>query len=310
MSDVITIRADVAEALERGRPVVALESTLIAHGLPRPDNLELARDLEDIIRVEGAVPATIGVVGGVATVGLSAAELELMAGSTAIPKLSVRDLPIAIAKGSNGATTVASTAYLAARVGIRLFATGGLGGVHREARDSWDVSADIVTLSRTPVAVVCAGVKSILDIPATLEYLESCGVPVIGFGTRQFPGFYLNDSGYALDWSVDGAAEAARVIDRLPALGLTVTGLVVANPISAAEQLDPALHDRALAMGLDELKQRGIRGKGVTPFLLSYFQYATGGVSLRVNKQIIRNNARLAAQIARELAELTAGRQP
>jgi pseudouridine-5'-phosphate glycosidase len=233
-----------------------------------------------------------------------------MAGSTAIPKLSVRDLPIAIAKGSNGATTVASTAYLAARVGIRLFATGGLGGVHREARDSWDVSADIVTLSRTPVAVVCAGVKSILDIPATLEYLESCGVPVIGFGTRQFPGFYLNDSGYALDWSVDGAAEAARVIDRLPALGLTVTGLVVANPISAAEQLDPALHDRALAMGLDELKQRGIRGKGVTPFLLSYFQYATGGVSLRVNKQIIRNNARLAAQIARELAELTAGRQP
>jgi pseudouridine-5'-phosphate glycosidase len=292
----------VAAALERGGAVVALESTLIAHGLPYPDNLELAGEVEEIVRAAGATPATIGVVGGTPVVGLSEAELKLMATDRDIPKLSVRDLPIAVAKGSHGATTVAATAYLAARAGIRLFATGGLGGVHREARDSWDISADLLALSRAPVGVVCAGVKSILDIPATLEYLESCGVPVVGFKTRHFPGFYLSDSGYPLDWSVSGEAEAARLLRSLPALGLHETGLVIANPVPRNEELHRALHDRVLDEGLRALRERGIKGKAVTPFLLDYFVKATAGESLRVNKCIIRHNARLAARIAVELA--------
>lgn len=311
MSDLIRIHPEAAAALEAGRPVVALESTLIAHGLPQPDNLELAHEIEAIVRHEGAVPATIGVIKGVVTVGLDAAELELMAqGAEAgaripipIPKLSVRDLPIAAAKRSHGATTVASTAYVAARAGIRLFATGGLGGVHRDARDSWDISADLLTLSQTPIAVVSAGVKSILDVPATLEYLETCSVPVVGFRTHRFPGFYLTDSGYPLDWSVESEAEAAAIIASMAALGLDRTGLVIANPIPCTDQLDPALHDRILTAGLRALNERGIRGKGVTPFLLDYFKTETAGASMAVNKQIIRNNARLAARIAGALAK-------
>ena len=220
----LEVRADVREALERGAPVVALESTLISHGLPHPQNLEVAREAESAVRAEGAVPATIGVVGGVARVGLDEPELELMATAEGIPKLSARDLPVAVVKGSHGATTVAATAHLAALAGIRLFATGGLGGVHREARESWDVSADLAALARTPVAVVCSGVKSILDVPATLEYLETLGVPVVGFRTLRFPGFYLSDSGSPLDWSVESAEEAARVIQDLPALGLRTLG--------------------------------------------------------------------------------------
>src|SRR5262252_6736341 len=197
----VRVRSDVAEALAAGRPVVALESTLIAHGLPRPDNLALARELEKIVLEEDAVPATVGVVHGVPTVGLTDAEIERIA-TTDVPKLSVRDLAAATALGCDGATTVASTAWLAGQAGVRLFATGGLGGVHREARDTWDESADLVTLSRTPIAVVCAGVKSILDVGATLERLESLNVAVIGYRTRHFPGFYLSDSGLDLEWSV------------------------------------------------------------------------------------------------------------
>lgn len=271
MSSIVRIGQAVAAALERGGAVVALESTLIAHGLPYPDNLDLAVHVEEIVRAEGATPATIGVVAGVPVVGLSEAELELMATGKGIPKLSVRDLPIAVAKGSHGATTVAATAYLAAQAGVRLFATGGLGGVHREARDSWDISADLLTLGHTPVGVVCAGVKSILDIPATLEYLESCGVPVVGFKTRHFPGFYLSDSSYPLDWSVASEAEAASVMCSLPALGLGETGLVIANPVPRNEELNRAVHDRVLDEGLRALRDRGIRGKAVTPFLLDYF---------------------------------------
>lgn len=303
MSDLFRIRSDVAAALARGEPVVALESTLIAHGLPRPDNLALALEAEAIVRAEGAVPATVGVVAGVATVGLERRDLELLAGDGEIPKLSARDLAAAAARQSHGATTVAGTAHLAARAGIRLLATGGLGGVHREARESWDVSADLLTLARTPVAVVCSGVKSILDVPATLEVLESAGVPVIGFGTREFPGFYLTSSGCALDWSVDTPAEAARVIQAQAALG-GGAGLVLANPIPPGEQLDPGLHGRVLADGLAALKRHGVRGKAVTPFLLEHFRQATGGASLRVNKAIIRRNARLAAQVAVALAAL------
>lgn len=319
MRSVLRVRADVAEAIERGSPVVALESTLIAHGLPYPDNLDLAREVEAIVRAEGAVPATIGVVGGVASVGLDDAELALMASAQNVVKLSARDLPIAVATESHGATTVAATAYLAARCSIRLFATGGLGGVHRQAvtagrafrqpdppddaREAWDVSADLVALSRTPVAVVCAGVKSILDISATLELLESLGVPVVGYRTQSFPRFYVADSGYPIDWYVDSPAEAARVIENMALLGMSQMGLIIANPIPENEQLDPKMHDDALDAALHELRRQGIHGKEVTPFLLRYFAAVTGGESVRVNKQIIRNNARLAAHIARALAE-------
>jgi len=293
----ITVSAEVDEALRRGEPVVALESTLISHGLPSPNNLDLAREAENIVRQEGAAPATVGVIGGVPTVGLGAEDLELLA-LGGVAKLSVRDLPVAAAKGIHGATTVAATAHLAARAGVRLFATGGLGGVHRGARESWDVSADLAALARTPVAVVCSGVKSILDVPATLEQLETLGVPVAGFRTRRFPGFYLTDSGSPLDWSVENEKEAARLISASGFIGQEGCGIVVANPIPEAEQLDPDLHDRALRAGFEELERRGIRGKEVTPFLLERFREATGGESLRVNEQIVRNNARLAARIA------------
>lgn len=296
------------EALESGAPVVALESTLISHGLPSPQNLEVAREAERAVRAEGAVPATIGVVGGTAKVGLEESELELMATTQDIPKLSARDLPAAVAKGGHGATTVAATAHLAALAGVRLFATGGLGGVHREARESWDVSADLAALVRTPVAVVCSGVKSILDIPATLEYLETLGVPVVGFRTLRFPGFYLPDSGSELDWAVDDEVEAARMIQDLPSLGLENSGLVIANPLSEEEQLDPGLHERALRTSLEDLKRRGVRGKDVTPFLLDRFAAETKGESLRVNRLIILGNARLAARIAGVLSALEGDR--
>jgi pseudouridylate synthase len=294
----VEIRDEVGRALERGVPVVALESTLISHGLPEPDNLEVAREAEQAVRAEGAVPATVGVIGGVAKVGLEDGELQLMATAGNVVKLSARDLAVAVAKGAHGATTVAATAHLASIVGIRLFATGGLGGVHREARESWDVSADLAILARTPVAVVCSGVKSILDVPATLEHLETLGVPVVGFRTERFPGFYLTDSGSPLDWSVESEEEAARVVRALPELGFERAGLVVANPIPEEEQLDPKLHDRALREGLEELVRKGERGKDVTPFLLDRFAAATEGKSLMVNKEIIARNARLAARIA------------
>ncbi|HJQ29708.1 MAG TPA: pseudouridine-5'-phosphate glycosidase, partial [Rubrobacter sp.] len=263
------------------------------------------REAERAVRSEGAVPATIGVIGGIVKVGLDEADLEFMATAEGIPKLSARDLPAAVATRNHGATTVAATAHLAAMTGIRLFATGGLGGVHREARESWDVSADLAALVTTPVAVVCSGVKSILDVPATLEYLETLGVPVVGFRTRRFPGFYLTDSGSPLDWAVDSEAEAARLIQSMPSLGLGRSGLVVANPLPEGEQLDPALHDLALGTSLEELKERGIRGKDVTSFLLDRFARETKGESLRVNRRIILNNARLAARIA---VALSAGR--
>lgn len=294
----VEVGADVGEALRRGTPIVALESTLISHGLPHPENLEVAREAERAVRAEGAVPATIAVLGGVAKVGLDEVELEFLATAEGIPKLSARDLPAAVAGGGDGATTVAATAHLAALAGIRLFATGGLGGVHREARESWDVSADLAALARTPVAVVCSGVKSILDVPATLEYLETLGVPVVGFRTRRFPGFYLTDSGSPLDRAMESEAEVARVIQAMPSLGFETSGLVVANPLPESEQLDPELHDRALRASLEELQRRGVHGKDVTPFLLDRFAAETEGESLRVNRLIILGNARLAARIA------------
>src|SRR6266851_3406387 len=294
----IRLAREVAEALAWGQPVVALESTLIAHGLPQPDNLILARELEAIVREEGGVPATVGMIRGEPVVGMNDAELERIASGVEIPKLSVRDLSPAAARGSDGATTVASTALLASRVGIRVFATGGLGGVHREARDTWDESADLTTLGRTPIGVVCAGVKSILDVGATLERLETLNVSVIGYRTSRFPGFFVTDSGFTVDWSVDSPKAAAEVINAQ----LHEGGVVVGNPIAIEEQLDPDLHSRVLNEGLNAVREQGIRGKAVTPFLLDYFRVHTGGASVKVNVNLVRNNVRLAAQIAAALS--------
>jgi pseudouridine-5'-phosphate glycosidase len=300
-SQQVRLRPDIAEALAWGRPVVALESTLFVHGFPKPDNLALACELEAIVREEGAVPATIGVVRGAPIIGLSTDEIEHLATADHVPKVSVRDLAVAMAQGCDGATTVASTALLAGRAGIRLFATGGLGGVHREARETWDESADLVAISRAPIAVVCSGVKSILDVGATLERLESLSVGVIGFRTQRFPGFYLADSGYELDWAVDSAAAAAEVVRTHIGIGLGESGLVIANPLRAEDQLDPAEHDRVLTAALAEARRQGVRGKHVTPFLLEFFRAETRGASLEANLKLVRNNARLAAQIAAAL---------
>jgi pseudouridine-5'-phosphate glycosidase len=291
------MRPEVAEALAWGKPVVALESTLIAHGLPRPDNLSLAHELEAIVREEGGVPATVGVIHGAPIVGLDDAELERIASGAEVPKLSVRDLGPAIARGSDGATTVASTALLARQVGIRVFATGGLGGVHRDAHETFDESADLTTLSRTPIAVICAGVKSILDVGATLERLETLNVTVVGYRTRRFPGFFVADSGFGLDWSVETPSEAAAVLQAQ----LHDGGVIIANPVAAEDQLDPDTHWRVLDEGLSALREQGIRGKAITPFLLDFFRVRTGGASVEVNLKLVRANARLAAQIAAAL---------
>lgn len=274
--------------------MVALESTLIAHGLPQPDNLQVARDLEEIVRSEGAVPATIGVIAGEPVIGLDGNELERIASGADVAKLSVRDLAPAAAKRRDGATTVASTAFLASQAGIRLFATGGLGGVHREARDSWDESADLLTLSRTHIGVVCAGVKSLLDIGATLERLETLSVTVVGYRTHRFPGFYLADSGFPVDWSADTPEEAAAILQAT----LTDSAVIFANPVAESDQLDPELHWRVLNDALWAAGEQHLSGKVVTPFLLDYFREHTGGESLRVNVALVKANARLAAQIA------------
>ncbi|MGW5671514.1 pseudouridine-5'-phosphate glycosidase [Micromonospora sp. NPDC003776] len=294
----ISFGTEVADALRDGRPVVALESTIVSHGLPRPDNLLVARQIEQAVRDAGAVPATIGMVAGELIVGLDDAQLTRLATVDGVSKLSVRDLAVAAATGADGATTVAATSAVAAAAGIGVFATGGLGGVHREAAQTFDESADLVTLARTPIAVVCAGVKSILDVGATLERLETLGVSVVGYRTRRFPGFYLTDAGFDLDWSVESPEQVADVLLAREAQGVHQGGLIVAHPLPVDEQLDPALHDRTLADGLALLARDGVTGKAVTPFLLAHFHSATEGASLAVNVRIILRNADLAARIA------------
>jgi pseudouridine-5'-phosphate glycosidase len=297
VSPLVKISDEVQAAVADGRPVVALESTIIAHGLPRPRNLQAAHEFEAILRAAGVVPATIAVIDGVPTVGLDDTEIERIASELDIPKVSSRDLAVAVGRKSSGATTVAATSTLAAIAGVRIFATGGLGGVHRAASESFDESADLVTLSRTPVTLVCAGVKSILDIAATLERLETLNVPVVGYRTSQFPAFYLTDSGFTLDWRVDSPEEVAAIMHAGDELG-THSALIVANPVPIDRQLDPDVHDRLLIQALHAADEAGLRGKAVSPFLLDFFQRESGGRSLEVNLDLAMNNVALAAAIA------------
>ncbi|WP_448616360.1 pseudouridine-5'-phosphate glycosidase [Modestobacter sp. URMC 112] len=295
-----TLSPEVTAALAEGRPVVALESTLLAHGLPRPENRQAADDVEAAVRAGGAVPATIAVLDGVPHVGLTADQVDRVCGDPGLDKLGVRDLPVAAALGRSGATTVSSTALLAARAGIGVFATGGLGGVHRHAGDTFDESADLVALARTSLLVVCAGVKSILDVPATLERLETLSVTVVGYRTRRFPGFYVADSGSPLDWSVADPGQAAAVFAARRAVA--PGAVVVANPLPVDEQLDPELHDRVIPDALAAAGAAGVRGKDVTPFVLDHLHRASGGATLAVNVRLVLRNAELAGRIAAELA--------
>ncbi|GAB2623415.1 pseudouridine-5'-phosphate glycosidase [Paractinoplanes abujensis] len=288
----------VTRARRDGRPVVALESTIISHGLPHPDNLRVAHEIEQTVRDQGATPATIGMIGGELVVGLDDAQIEHLALAEGVAKLSVRDLAVAAARRADGATTVAATSAVAAAAGIGVFATGGLGGVHREANLTFDESADLTTLAGTPIVVVCAGVKSILDVGATLERLETLGVAVAGYGTKRFPGFFITDGGFDVDWGLDSPEQVADVIRARADHNVGAGALILANPLPVDQQLDPDLHDRTLAEGLSLLARGGITGKAVTPFLLSHFHESTEGQSLEVNVRIILRNAELAAKIA------------
>ncbi|UGY94563.1 pseudouridine-5'-phosphate glycosidase [Streptomyces gobiensis] len=294
----VVLAGEVRAAVAQRRPVVALESTIIAHGLPRPRNLDVARELEEIVRAEGAVPATVAVLDGWAHIGLDQRQLERVAGEEGIRKLGHRDLAPALALGASGATTVSATAMLAARAGIRTFATGGLGGVHRGWAEVQDESADLRLLGRTRITVVCAGVKSVLDVPATLQRLETLGVGVLGFRTDSFPGFYLRSSGEPVDWTVREPREVAAAMRAQDTLGGPDSALIVANPVAAAEELDPRLHDRVLTEALAACARERITGQAVTPFLLEYLASHTDGASLAANLAAVRGNVRLAAQIA------------
>jgi len=286
----------VQAALKNKEPIVALESTIISHGLPRPTNIEVASDVEAIVRENGATPATIAVIDGAIHVGLEESALQRIATDTNIAKASIRDLPVVIAKKMSAATTVAATSHIAHLAGISIFATGGLGGVHRGAQDTWDESADLHSLANIPVMVVSAGAKSILDVAATLERLETLSVPIIGYRTNRFPGFYLSDSGFDLEYRADSPEEISSIWRARDNANISRSGMVVANPV--VNQMDPDLHAKTLAAGLDAADREHIKGKAVTPFLLEYFHNHTNGESLRVNIEIIKSNAALAAQIA------------
>lgn len=304
-SSLVDVSPKVSAALAAGQPVVALESTIISHGLPRPGNLAAAQAFEEILQQQDVTPATIALIDGVPKVGLSPADLERIAADESVVKVGSRDIAIAMARKVTGGTTVAATSVLAARAGLRVFATGGLGGVHRGAGETFDESADLTVLSRTPITVVSAGVKSILDIPATLERLETLSVAVVGYQTTRFPAFWLSDSGYDLDWRVDSAAEIADIMAARDAFG-EPSALLVANPLPAALQLDPGVLDDAMGEALALAAEQGIRGKAVSPFLLDRIQQVTGGASVNVNLTIARGNIQLAGQIATSWAARTA----
>lgn len=305
MSTPFLLSDEVASALAAGDPIVALESTIISHGLPRPRNHEAAVEFETILRDAGVTPATIAVLDGVPRIGLDAEGVRRIA-EEELAKASVRDLPIIAASRASAATTVAATSHLAALAGIRVFATGGLGGVHRGASESFDESADLSTLAVTNITVVSAGVKSVLDIAATLERLETLSVPVVGFGTTVFPSFWLRESAYTLDWSVENAAQVAAIMQAQDDLGHG-QGIVLANPIPLEQQWDPAEHDRVLALALAEADEAGVTGKAVTPFLLLKIVELSGGRSLEVNLDLARNNVRVAAEVASAWSALQRG---
>ncbi|SIQ25759.1 pseudouridine-5'-phosphate glycosidase [Alkalispirochaeta americana] len=297
----LDLHPQVAEAIRLGQPVVALESTIISHGMPYPRNVEMARTVEDLVRQGGAVPATIGIVGGRLKAGLTEEEVELLASTPGVAKVSRRDLPVIVARSMHGATTVASTMIVAALAGIEVFVTGGIGGVHRGAEQTMDISADLQELARTSVAVVCAGAKSILDIGLTREYLETQGVPVLGYGTDDFPAFYTRSSGYGVDYRLDSPEEVARVVRTKWDLGLS-GGVVLANPVPKEYEMDPAVIDQAIGKALEEAREEGITGKETTPFLLSRVKDLTGGESLATNIQLVYNNARTGAAVASALS--------
>jgi len=295
-------RDEVKEALERSRPVVALESTLISHGFPYPENLKVAGEMEEIIRGYGVVPATIAVIEGKIKVGLTRSELEFMATSRDILKASRRDLAVIVTKGLNGATTVAATMMVAERAGIKIFATGGIGGVHRGAEKTFDISADLQELARTPVAVVCSGAKAILDLPLTKEYLETMGVPVIGFGSEEMPAFYCRESGLKVDYVVNDEKEAAGIIKTIQDLGLG-GGIIIANPIPEEYALSMEYMNEMIEEAVKVAEKDGVKGKKLTPYLLNKIKELTGGKSLKANIELVKNNARVGAKIARELVK-------
>ena len=301
MNKHLEISPEVKSALENGKPVVALESTIISHGMPYPQNVETALMVEDTIRQEGAVPATIAVIGGRLKAGLTKEEIEYLGKKgTAVTKASRRDLPVLVAQKRDGATTVATTMIIAHLAGIRIFATGGVGGVHRGAETTMDISADLEELARTPVMVVCAGAKSILDLGLTLEYLETKGVPVIGYQTSELPAFYTRVSGFKVDYRIDTPEDLAAAFNAQQEMGLK-SGMLVTNPIPEEWSMDPAYINGAINQAVEEARQKGIHGKETTPFLLAKVKDLTGGSSLKANIQLVLNNARLAARTARFL---------
>lgn len=300
----LDVSAEVKAALDEGRPVVALESTIISHGMPYPQNVETALNVEKLIRENGAVPATIAIIGGRLKAGLTAEEIDYLGKTGAgVTKASRRDLPVLVAKGMDGATTVTTTMMIAAMAGIKIFATGGIGGVHRGAETTMDISADLEELAQSPVMVVCAGAKSILDLGLTLEYLETKGVPVIGYGTKELPAFYSRHSGFAVDYELDTPEELAKVFHVKQVMGLK-GGMLVTNPIPEAYSMDHKVIDAAIDEAIREAKEQGIHGKETTPFLLAKVKDLTGGNSLDANIQLVYNNARLAAQTACQLSRL------
>jgi pseudouridine-5'-phosphate glycosidase len=299
----LEINPEVAEALKEGKPVVALESTIISHGMPYPKNVETALNVEKIIRENGAVPATIAILKGKLKVGITADEIEYLGKAKGVIKTSRRDIPFIVAKGADGAATVACTMIIASLAGIKVFATGGIGGVHRGAQQTFDISADLQELAHTNVAVVCAGAKSILDIGLTLEYLETQGVPVIGFGTDEMPAFYTTKSGFGVDYRVDSEKELASALKAKWDLGLN-GGLVIANPIPEEYAMDYDTITKAIDEALKEADEKGIKGKETTPFLLAKIKDITGGASLESNIKLVYNNAKVGARLAVELSKL------
>ncbi|AOT69125.1 pseudouridine-5-phosphate glycosidase [Geosporobacter ferrireducens] len=303
MEKYLEIKSEIKKALADKKPVVALESTIISHGMPYPQNIETAKKVEALIRENGAVPATIGILQGKMKVGLTEEELNYMGKGEDILKVSRRDLPFVLAKELNGATTVASTMIIAALAGIKVFVTGGIGGVHRGAQETFDISADLMELAHTDVAVVCAGAKSILDIGLTLEYLETHGVPVVGFQTADFPAFFTRKSGYPVDYRVDTVEEVAAAMKAKWNLNLH-GGMIIGNPIPLEHEMNRQLIDQAIADALKEANEQGIKGKQITPFLLSKIKGITEGKSLQSNIELVYNNARVGAQIAAAYARL------